>query len=96
MSYNDGLSTSATQLKPCSEVKGCAVRQSKYLFVPGVANNDTVMNAGTAVSVALLFYVPWVTVIESEASKRGRTLFSASGMAVATLGENKYEVLTHL
>ena len=35
MSYHDTLSMSATQLKPCSEVKGCAVRQSKYLFVPG-------------------------------------------------------------
>ena len=61
-----------------------------------LADNDTVVNAGTAVSVALLFYIPWVTVMDSESSKRGRTLFSASGMPVATLGEKKNEVITHL
>ena len=49
------------------------------------------MNTGTAGSVAPLFYVPWVTVTESEASKRGRTLFSESGMPVATLGEKRNE-----
>ena len=54
------------------------------------------MNAGTAGSVAPLYYVPWVTVAESEASKRGRTLFSESGMPVATFGEKKCEVITHL
>ena len=61
-----------------------------------MADIDTVMNAGTAGSVASLYYVPWVTVTESEASRRGRTLFSASGMPLATLDENKDEVLTHL
>ena len=107
MSYHDTLSTNATQLKPCSEVKGRAVPQRKYLFCSRRIktlivfhvehiDNDAVMNAGTAVLVALLFHVPWVTVMESEASKRRRTLFSASGMPVATLGEKKYEVLTHL
>ena len=37
-----------------------------------LADIDTVMNAGTAGSVASLYYVPWVTVTESEASRRAQ------------------------